>query len=55
MSFIIKNVDVLNKYNELWNKIKNKLNIKFNSMPVYDERQIKAKVREFYFVIETNF
>ena len=37
MSFIIKDDDVLDKYNEIWDKIKNTLNIKFHSIPVYDE------------------
>ena len=37
MSFIIKDDSVLDKYNEIWNKIKMTLNIKFRSMPVYDE------------------
>ena len=51
MYFMIKNDDVLDKYNETWNNIKNTLNIKFHSMPVYDEKYIKAKVREFNVVI----
>ena len=55
MSFMIKNDDVLDKYNEIWDKIKNKLNIKFHSMPVYDEKYIKFKVREFDGGIKTNF
>ena len=55
MSFVIKNDDVLDKYSEIWDKIKNKLNIKFHSMPVYDEKYIKPKVREFNGVIKTNF
>ena len=55
MSFLIKDYDVLDKYNKIWDKIKNKLNIKFHSMPVYDETYIKAKVREFNDVIKTNF
>ena len=46
---------MLDKYNKIWDKIKNKLNIKFHSMPVYDETYIKAKVREFYGVIKINF
>ena len=46
---------VLDKYNEIWNKIKNTLNIKFHSMTVYDEKHIKDKVREFNGVIKTNF
>ena len=55
MSFLIKEDDVLDKYNEIWNKIKKTLNTKFHSMPVYDEKYIKAKVREFNGVIKTNF
>ena len=54
MSFIIKDDMCLNKYNEIWDKIKNILNIKFHSLPVCDEKCIKAKVREFNGVIKTN-
>ena len=55
VSFVIKDDDVLDKYNEIWDKIKETLSIKFHSMPVYDEKYIKAKVREFNGVIKTNF
>ena len=55
MSFMVKDDNVLDKYNKIWDKIKEKLNIKFHSMPVYDETYIKAKVREFDGVIKTNF
>ena len=55
MSFVIKDDDVLDKYNEIWDKIKETLSIKFHSMPVYDEKYIKVKVREFSGVIKTNF
>ena len=55
MSFMIKNDICLDKYHKIWNKIKNTLNIKFHSMPVYDEKYIKAKVREFNGAIKTNF
>ena len=54
MSFIIKDDDVLHIYYEIWDKIKDTLSIKFNS-PVYDEKYIKAKLREFNGVIKTNF
>ena len=37
MSFLIRDDDVVDKYNEIWNKIKTILKIKFNSMPAYDE------------------
>ena len=53
MSFVIKDNDVLDKYNEIWDKIKREL--KLQSMPVYDEKCIKAKVTEFNSVIKTNF
>ena len=49
---MIKNDGRLDKYNEIWDKIKEKLN---HSMPVYDEKYIKAKVTEFNRVIKTNF
>ena len=52
---MVKDEDVLDKYNEIWDKIKNKLNIKFHSMLVYDETYIKAKVAELNGVIKTNF
>ena len=52
---MIKNDDLLDKYNEIWDKIKVKLNTKFHSMPVYDEKYVKAKVRELNAVIKKNF
>ena len=55
MSFLIKDDEVWDKYDEIWNAIKNKLGIKFNSEPAYEYRYLKAKVREFDDVIKTNF
>ena len=55
MSFIVKNDDVLDKYNEIWDKIKGKSSKKFHSTPVYDKKYIKAKIRQFSGVIKTNF
>ena len=46
MFFVIKDDDVLDKYNKTWDKIKENLKIKFHSMLIYDEKYIKAKVRE---------
>ena len=53
MSFTVI-YDVLDKYNKIWDKIKEKLNIKFHSKPVYDGTYINVKVREFDGVIKTN-
>ena len=55
MSFFIRDDEMLDKYNEIWNVIKNKLGIKFHGEPIYDKKYIKAKVREFDGVIKTNF
>ena len=55
MSFLIKDDEVLNKYEETWSVIKNKLGIKFHCEPVHNQTYIKAKVREFDGVIKTNF
>ena len=55
MSFLIKDDEVWDKYDEIWNAIKNKLGIKFNSEPAYEYRYLKAKVREFDAVLRTNF
>ena len=55
MSFMIKDNNVLDKYNKIWNLIENKIVIKFHSEPIYDQTYIKAKVREFDGVIKTNF
>ena len=59
---MIEDDSLLIKYNEIWNKIKKKLNnrhvllnIKLHSMPVYDEKYIKAKVKEFNGAVNTHF
>ena len=55
MFFVVKDNNVLDKYNKIWNKTAEKLSIKFYSMPVSDETYIKAKVREFDGKIKTKF
>ena len=55
MSFMIEDDSVLVKYNDILNKIKKILNIKFHNIPVYDEKYIKAKVKELNGAVNTNF
>ena len=38
MSFLIKDDEVREKYEEIWNVIKNKLGIKFHSEPIYERK-----------------
>ena len=54
MSFLIKDDEVWDKYDKIWDVIKDKLGIKFHSEPVYEYKYLKAKVREFDGVIKTN-
>ena len=53
--FLIKNSEVWEKYKEIWNVIKNKLNIKFHSPFIYENKYLKTKLREFDGSIKTNF
>ena len=53
--FFIRDDEVLDKYNEIWDVIKSKLSIKFHSESIYDKNYIKTKVREFHGAIKTNF
>ena len=56
MSFLIKDDDVWEKYENIWDLIKNNLGIKFHSEPICKQKylKLKAKVREFDGVIKTN-
>ena len=54
MFLMIGNDHVLVKFNEIWNKIKRILFMKFHSKPVYDEDYIKDKVKEFNGAVNTN-
>ena len=55
MSFLIQNNEVWEKYEGIWNVIQDKLSIKFKSKPIYENKYLKAKVREFNGDTKTNF
>ena len=55
MFFFIKDDEVQKKYKQIWSVIKNKFSIKFHSKPIYEEKHLEAKVKEFDSVIKTNF
>ena len=38
MSFLIKNSEVWEKEEEIWDVIKNRLNIKLHSQPIYESK-----------------
>ena len=54
-SFVIEDDRVLFKNSDVWNKTKEINGIKFYSNPVYDDKYIIAKVREYNGVIKINF
>ena len=43
------------KYDKIWDVIKDKLGVIFHSEPVYEYKYLKAKLREFDGVIKTTF
>ena len=55
MSLMIKDDEVWDKYDKIWNVIKDKVGITFHSEPVYEYKYLRTKVREFDGVIKTNF
>ena len=55
MSFKIEYDEVYIKYNQIWNKIKELLGVKFYSEPIYEDKYIKTKVKTFSSVINTLF
>ena len=55
MSFMIKVDKMWDKYDKIWNVIKDKVGIKFNCEPTYEYKYLRVKVREFEGVIKTNF
>ena len=55
MSFMARDNNVLVSYNEIWDKIKELIDKKLDSEPIYDGKYIKSKVRLFDGVVFTNF
>ena len=55
MSYMIEDDKVQNKYDKIWNLIKDKVDITFHSEPVYEYKYLRRKVREVDSVIKTNF
>ena len=47
MSFLIKDDEVWDKYDKIWDVIKDKTNLTNHSELVYEYKYLKAKVREF--------
>ena len=57
MSFKVTDKKLLNKYNKIWGKVEELLNVKFESKPIYgeDDKYIKAKIKSYQDKVNTNF
>ena len=57
ISFKVDDNKLLKKYNKIWKKISNLMNIKFDSEPVYgdDDKYIKTKIKMYGGIVNTNF
>ena len=47
MYFTMKDNEVWEKYKQIWDLIRNKLGNEFNSKPIYENKYLKTKLREF--------
>ena len=55
MSFLIKDNEVWDKYDKIWDVIKDKLGIKFHIEPFYEYKYLKSKLKQFDSVIKAIF
>ena len=53
MYFFVRDDNALDKYKKICDKINESLNIKFHNKLVYNQKYLKAKVREFDNVVKT--
>ena len=55
MSFLIKDDELLEKYNKICEKVSNNIKKGFDSEPTYKEKYLKTKVKSYEGKINTNF
>ena len=44
---MIKDVELLEKYNKTWGKVSNRIKKGFDSGPVYNEKYLKTKIKSY--------
>ena len=55
MSFLIKDDELLEKYNEIWENVRNSIKKEFDSEPVYDEKYLRTKIKSYNGKVNSNF
>ena len=47
MSILIKDHELLQKYNEIWEKVINNIKKEFHGEPVYNGKYLKTKIKSY--------
>ena len=55
MSFLIKDDELLEKYNEIWEKVKNIIKKKIDTELLYNEKYLKTKIKSYNGKTNPNF
>ena len=55
MSSLIKDDELLEKYNEIWEKVKNSFKKEFDSEPAHNGKYLKDKIKPYNGKLSTNF
>ena len=55
ISFLIKDDELLEKYNRIWDKVTNSMKKGFNSKSVHNKKYLKTKIKSYEGKIGTNF
>ena len=55
ISFLIKDNELLEKYNEIWKKVSKSIKTELVSEPIYNEKYLKANIKSCKRKINTNF
>ena len=55
INFLVSDKKILEKYSEIWNKIKRLIKKEFNSEPVYNDKYIKTKIKIDNDKVHTDF
>ena len=55
ISFLTKDDELLEKFNEIWENVKDSLKKEFDSEPGYHENDLKVKIKSYNGKINTNF
>ena len=55
VSFLIKDDELLEKYNEIWDKVCHTVGKEYDSNPVYNKKYLRAKIKSYNGKININF